>query len=209
MRAGSAAPASVRRLRLVGAAVCCQAVLRVENGTEDARSLVSTRLSEAPRGIQRAERGVWAARTRHDEVARERLSATARPGTGGARDRRAPPWMGRNASPSRACLLRVGRARHPTAFALGVGGLNKSRSFEPRSPGRAWSDGARARSSRVRRVAYSRRRRVDAGGPDAALAAGARQCPFRVYRTKYLTPSPHLRAAPLRCVKNGQTQKWK
>ena len=44
----------------------------MENGTEDARSArIDATLGSAERKSNGAERGVWAARTRHDEVARE------------------------------------------------------------------------------------------------------------------------------------------
>ena len=95
-------------------------------GEWDGRSAVSSYRRDSRKRreeIQRSRaRGLGGTHSARRSCPGARLSATARPGTGGARDRQAPPWTGRNASPSRACLLRVGRARHPTAFALGVGG---------------------------------------------------------------------------------------
>ena len=142
--------------------------------------------------IQRSRaRGLGGTHSARRSCPGARLSATARPGTGGARDRQAPPWTGRNASPSRACLLRVGRAVTRPLSRWASGEINKSRFL--RAPV-AWS-GLVGRSARalfacascgVQSTKTRRRRRA---GRCTRGGCAAMPVPRR---TKNLTLSPHL-----------------
>ena len=179
----------------------------MENGTEDARSArIDATLGSAERKSNGAERGVWAARTRHDEVARE-PGYLRRPGR-----ELAAPAIGRRRHGR--VITRRHRARASSASVAPVtrplsrwasGEINKSRFL--RAPV-AWS-GLIGRSARALFACAScgvqstkTRRRRRAGRCTRGWCA-AMPVP-RGTKEKL-----NALSAPLRYVKIGQTQKWK
>ena len=165
----------------------------MENGTEDARSArIDATLGSAERKSNGAERGVWAARTRHDEVARE-PGYLRRPGR-----ELAAPAIGRRRHGR--VVTRRHRARASSASVAPVtrplsrwasGEINKSRFL--RAPV-AWS-GLVGRSARALfacascGVQSTKTRRHRRAGRCTRGWCAAMPVPRR---TKNLTLSPHL-----------------